>query len=234
MPTGLQWLLTPLSGAAEHAIQPLTYWHARSMVLAWAVLFPLGALVARFHKVRPGRGWPQALDDKWWWHHHRWLQYTGCIAMLIGLGLAYRQGGGPAGGLAQWHHWLGWLVIVMAVLQVLGGLLRGSKGGPTDRQLRGDHYDMTPRRIAFEWLHKGLGWTSVLLSMVVIAMGLVVVDAPRWMPLVLALWYAVLIACFWRWHREGRCLDTYQAIWGPDPAHPGNGPRRARWGVRRA
>ena len=33
--------------------------------------------------------------------------------------------------------------------QVLGGYLRGSKGGPTDHRLRGDHYDMTARRVWF-------------------------------------------------------------------------------------
>lgn len=233
MPPWLQWLMTPLSGATEHWIQPATYWHARSMVLAWAILLPLGALVARFYKVRPGGGWPQTLDDTWWWHGHRLLQYSGCAVMLIGLWLAVAQAGRP-GALAAWHQGLGWAVIVMALSQMLGGTLRGSKGGPTDRQLRGDHYDMTTRRLAFEWVHKGLGWLSVGLSTAVIATGLVMVDAPRWMLLVLALWYAALVCAFWRLQRQGRCHDTYQAIWGPDPAHPGNAPRRKGFGVRRA
>jgi hypothetical protein len=53
------------------------------------------------------------------------------------------------------------------------------------------------------------------------------------MPLVLALWWALLGAAFARWQRAGRCIDTYQAIWGPDPAHPGNRRPPVGWGVRR-
>jgi hypothetical protein len=40
-------------------------------------------------------------------------------------------------------------------------------------------------------------------------------------------------AAFARWQRAGRCIDTYQAIWGPDPAHPGNRRPPVGWGVRR-
>ena len=233
MPPWLHWLLAPLSGATDHLIQPWAYWHARSMVLAWAVLLPLGALVARFYKVRPNRGWPDTLDDKWWWHRHRSLQYAGCAVMGVGLWFAYGHGGRP-GLLVTAHHGLGWTVIVLALSQIVGGYLRGSKGGPTDRQLRGDHYDMSTRRRVFEWLHKRLGWLSVLLSLPVVATGLIAVDAPRWMPLVLTLWYALLIGAFGRLQRQGRCHDTYQAIWGPDPVHPGNAAVRRGFGVRRS
>lgn len=228
----LQWLMTPLSGVTDHRIDPATFWHARSMVLAWAVLLPLGALVARFYKVRPGQGWPGKLDDKWWWDRHRALQYAGCAVMLVGLWFVYDHGGRP--GLLAWsHHWLGWVVVVMALAQLLSAGFRGSKGGPTDRLMRGAHYDMTRQRHAFEWFHKGVGWLSLLLSLAVFVSGLIVVDAPRWMPLVLGCWYLLLFAAFWRLQRQGRCHDTYQAIWGPDPAHPGNGPRRTGFGVRR-
>lgn len=229
----LGWLMTPLSGAPTHEIAPWAYWHARLMVAGWGVLLPLGALAARYFKVRPSQDWPRRLDDQLWWRAHRWLQWTGIVLMTAGAALAWAWAKGASHGAAGWHAVLGWSVAVLGWLQVAAGLLRGSKGGPTDRQVRGDHYDMTPRRIWFERLHKGLGWAAVIGAAVVIGLGLVAADAPRWMAVALAAWWALLALLAWRWQRAGRCIDTYQAIWGPDPAHPGNRRAPVGWGVRR-
>lgn len=72
--------------------------------------------------------------------------------------------------------WFGWVVVGACVAQILGGWLRGSKGGPTDPQrdgsLDGDHYSMTPRRRAFEAIHKSVGYTTLLLSIATILSGL--------------------------------------------------------------
>lgn len=229
------WLLAPLSGATTHDIALWTTWHARLMVLGWGVLLPLGALAARYFKVLPRQDWPRSLDSQSWWRAHRWLQWAGALAMTAGVALAWGRGeGGDASwGLVQWHAAVGWGVVALGWLQVAAGLLRGTKGGPTDLRLRGDHYDMTPRRIWFERLHKGLGWVAVLGAIGVIAFGLAAADAPRWMAAVLAAWWALLAALAWRWQRAGRCIDTYQAIWGPDTAHPGNRLAPIGWGVRR-
>ena len=224
--------MTPLSGSAAHALPTWTVWHARAMVLAWAVLLPLGALVARFFKVLPAQDWPRVLDHKAWWHAHRALQWLGAGLMLLGLWLAWGRGSGQ-GPLAQLHTWLGLVVCALGLLQIASGLIRGSKGGPTSTLMRGDHYDMTPWRSAFERLHKSLGWLSVLAAVVVLMGGLVLADAPRWMALVLASWWLALLAGFVVLQRAGRCIDTYQAIWGPDPVHPGNRLRPIGWGVRR-
>jgi hypothetical protein len=231
----LGWLMTPLSGAATHEIAPWAYWHARLMVLGWGVLLPVGALAARYFKVLPRQDWPRRLDDQHWWRAHRWLQWSGVLLMTAGIALAWGRAEACNAwrGAAGWHAALGWSVAALGWLQVGAGLLRGSKGGPTDRQLRGDHYDMTPRRIWFERVHKGLGWATVLGAVAVIGLGLVAADAPRWMAVALAAWWALLAALAWRWQRAGRCVDTYQAIWGPDPAHPGNRLAPIGWGVRR-
>lgn len=228
----IEWLATPLSGAANHTIAPWAMWHARCMVLGWGVLVPIGALAARYFKVTARQRWPHQLDNKAWWHAHRWLQWAGIAAMSLGAVLAWGQGRGgtPAAVL---HGWAGWALVAMGWLQVAAGLGRGSKGGPTDERLRGDHYDMTRQRIGFERLHKSLGWFSVLLSIGVIGLGLQVADAPRWMALALAAWWLLLAGAAWRWQRQGRCIDTYQAIWGPDPHHPGNRLKPVGWGVRR-
>jgi hypothetical protein len=230
----LEWLATPLSGASTHDIEAAMAWHARLMALAWGVLLPLGALAARFFKVLPGQDWPRVLDAKPWWHAHRLLQWSGVALMTLALALVLvRQDapGRPPAAVA--HAWLGWLLAAAAWLQVAAGQARGSKGGPTAAELRGDHYDMTPRRVRFERLHKGLGWAALGGAVACIGLGLVTADAPRWMPLALALWWALLGAAFARWQRAGRCIDTYQAIWGPDPAHPGNRRPPVGWGVRR-
>ena len=224
--------MMPLSGSTEHALPAWTVWHARAMVLAWGVLLPLGSLVARFFKVLPGQDWPRVLDHKAWWHGHRALQVLGVGLMLVGLWLAWGQGNGQ-GRMALLHRWLGLAVCALGLLQIASGLARGSKGGPTAAQLRGDHYDMTAWRRAFERLHKGLGWLAVAAAVLVVMGGLVLADAPRWMAVVLSAWWLVLLAGFVALQRAGRCIDTYQAIWGPDPEHPGNRLRPIGWGVRR-
>jgi hypothetical protein len=226
------WLLTPLSGAATHEIAPWAYWHARLMVLGWGVLLPLGALLARFFKVLPRQDWPRELDNKVWWHGHRSLQWCGVLLMTTGTAMAWGHGN-QATALAHAHAWAGWALCAVGWIQIGGSFVRGSKGGPTDLQLRGDHYDMTERRRAFERAHKTLGWLGVVAAAGVIAMGLVLADAPRWIALVLAGWWALLITLFVALHRQGRCIDTYVAIWGPDPAHPGHHVPPTGWGVRR-
>ncbi|VTU45299.1 cytochrome b561 domain-containing protein [Variovorax sp. PBL-E5] len=226
------WLLTPLSGAGAHHIASRTAWHARLMVLGWGVLLPLGALGARFFKILPGQDWPRQLDNKTWWRAHRALQYAGVWAMTVGLGLAWGLGSGH-GSAARVHAWLGWSLCAAGWLQIASGLLRGSKGGPTDVRLRGDHYDMTRRRIGFERLHKSLGWLAIVLAVVNIVLGLAVADAPRWMAVVLAGWWSGFGIAFIGLQRQGRCIDTYQAIWGPGRSHPGHRQAPIGWGVRR-
>ena len=229
----LDWLLTPLSGASTHHVEPWLAWHARAMVLAWAVLVPLGTLAARFFKVTPHQDWPRELDNPAWWHGHRLLQGAAVAAMLTGALFVWNRGAGASGAALSsngtpWstlHGALGLALLITAALQVAGALARGSKGGPTGRTLRGDHFDMTPRRVLFERIHKTLGWLAVALSGPCIVLGLVVADAPRWMLVALSLWWLALTMCFVHWQRSGRCIDTYQAIWGPDPSLPGN--RRA-------
>jgi hypothetical protein len=228
----VDWLATPLSGSDSHVIAPWAVWHARTMVLAWGLLIPLGALLARYFKVTPSQRWPAELDNKSWWHGHRALQWTGVVVMTVGAALAWGEGHGASPG-ARLHAVVGWLVVAIGWFQIASGLARGTKGGPTAEAMRGDHYDMTRHRVWFERLHKSLGWLSVLAAVVATALGLVAADAPRWMPLVLALWWIALASAAWHWQRSARCIDTYQAIWGPDPRHPGNRRAPIGWGVHR-
>lgn len=229
----LDWLATPLSGTLSHQISPWAYWHARCMVLAWSVLLPLGALAARYFKIMPRQRWPEQLDNQVWWYAHGSLQSAGIAVMSAGALLALGHGSDGSFS-ARLHVGSGWALVALGWLQIAAGLGRGSKGGPTENLVRGDHYDMRQRRIWFERLHKGLGWLAVLAAIGVTATGLFVADAPRWMALTLAVWWGLLALVAWRWQLQGRCVDTYQAIWGPDPQHPGNRIKPIGWGIRRA
>lgn len=228
----LHWLMTPISGAQTHSIAPWAYWHARLMVLAWAFALPLGVMAARFFKVTPGQDWPQVKDNKAWWRAHRSLQYTGVIAMLFGLYLALGQGSGRTAA-ALWHARLGWAVVALGVLQIGVAWGRGSKGGPTGLQMAGDHYDMTPWRTAFEWTHKAGGYLALLIAVAAVFTGLTAADAPRWMWLAIGLWWLSLVVAFAVLQGQGRCMDTYQAIWGPDTGTEASRKRPIGWGVRR-
>ena len=228
----LAWLLLPLSGSSTHTISPWVSWHGRLMVLSWGLMLPLGVLVARFFKIMPGQDWPRVLDNKLWWKAHLHGQSWALALALVGLGLVWGRAGAATTG-AQVHGLLGWTVMGLGLLQGLAGFARGSKGGPTAAALRGDHYDMTRWRKGFERVHKTLGYLVVLLACASVGWGLMVADAPRWMALGLGLWWLLLMAVFVRLQTQGRCIDTYQAIWGPDRRHPGNQILPIGWGIRR-
>jgi len=146
----------------------------------------------------------------------------------FGRALVFRAAGG---GTA--HGVLGYTVVALVCAQGAMGLFRGSKGGPTDRTMRGDHYDMTPWRIAFEWMHKILGYTLLVVSAVTIVSGVWLANAPRWMWGVIGLWWLALGLIAVILQRRGLAVDTYQAIWGPSPEHPGNRRAPMGWGMRR-
>lgn len=230
----LEWLLSPIDAARAHDVSFAVSWHARAMVLSWGVLAPLAVLIARFFKVLPNQNWPDELDNRFWWRSH-WIGHTFVLGLsIIGFALVLP---------ASWqemtlHRWMGYTVLALLVIQVSLGLMRGSKGGPSaiepESSIRGDHYDMTPRRRVFEALHKSTGYGVLLLSMGTILMGLWDANGPRWMWLVLVIWWGLLMCLFVILQKRGMAMDTYQAIWGTDAAHPGNQRQKPSWGMRRA
>jgi Eukaryotic cytochrome b561 len=209
------WLLTPISGASNHYVEVWVSWHARLMVFAWAILLPLGVMVARYFKVTSKQNWPTVKDNKFWWHVHRIFQYSGVTLMIIAAVLAVINSKG-VGDIALWHARIGWIVVSIGILQIVAGIFRGTKGGPTGESMKGDHYDMTPRRVVFEWTHKLGGYVAILLACIAIILGLYAADAPRWMWIVIFIWWILLIGSATYLQHQGRCIDTYQAIWGPD------------------
>jgi hypothetical protein len=202
------------------------------MVLSWTILLPLGMLAARYFKIWPGQDWPRQLDNKIWWFLHYRLQSLGVALMTLAVVFIKVSGAAPSGWLF-WHAILGWTICVVGWVQYAGGLLRGSKGGPTDARMSGDHFDMSRRRVIFEHVHKSLGWIVLPLVWAATAIGLVALDAPRWMAIVLVVWWVGYLSAFLGLQRAGRCIDTYQAIWGPSSDLPGAKRRPIGFAVRR-
>lgn len=228
-----EWLLAPIDPTRAHDVGFAISWHARAMVLAWGILAPLAVLIARFFKVLPQQDWPRELDSTFWWRSH-WIGQTLVFVLTItGLVLVLPSDWQNMG----WHNWMGYGVFAGVVLQVMLGLFRGSKGGPTaraaDGTTRGHHYDMTPWRRMFETVHKTLGYGLLALAAATILLGLWKANGPVWMWLSLITWWTLLIVTFFVLQRLGMAVDTYQAIWGDDLDHPGNRLPTPKWGVRR-
>lgn len=228
----MDWLLAPLDPSRAHEVGFAVSWHARTMVAGWGVLAPAAVLIARYFKVLPGQDWPRELDSQTWWKVH-WMGQA-AVALLTVFGLGLILGAAKGGSL---HGQLGYAVLILLAFQVGLGIFRGSKGGPTapaqDGSPRGDHYDMTPWRVTFEWVHKLTGYALLLLALIVIVLGLWQANAPVWMWLVLGGYWLGLLGIAAYLQRRGWAVDTYQAIWGPDPEHPGNRRKPIGWGINR-
>ncbi|KIT14839.1 cytochrome b561 domain-containing protein [Jannaschia aquimarina] len=227
----IDWLLAPIDLTRPHDVGALHAWHGRLMVLAWGVLVPLGVIIARFFKVLPRQRFPEVVENLFWWRTHLAAQGGALVLMAVGLVLVLWTGPGVSATAGAWvHHWLGWAILALGAAQGMSGLLRGTKGGPTDPRgsLRGDHYDMTRRRLVFERVHKTLGYAALALSLAAVMTGLWQANAPRWMWMSLSFWWGGLAAAFVIFQRRGMVVDTYVALWGPDPSHPGNARRVSR------
>lgn len=242
--SGLQqlglWLQASSLGGEHRPIADAAAWHGRLMVFAWSLLLPVGVIVARFFKIMPGQDWPRTLDNPTWWHIHRLLQYSGIVLTLIGIYLIWSFEFPQADQSITVHRWLGWFVVIAGLGQIAGGLARGSKGGPQYNAAgvivsvtTGDHYNMTRRRQWFERIHKELGYMALLMAFITTLLGLYSVGAPRWMLLTIITWWLLLAVGFMLLQGKIGCVDTYQAIWGANPQHPGNALKPLGWGIHR-
>lgn len=221
----MDWLFMPIDGSGHPEFSNLVYWHGRLMVLAWVVLFPIGILAARFFKILPRQDWPRELDNKTWWRTHLSTQYGGGLTLLLGLALILLAPENQ-GVSSLVHTTFGWMVVLMAAVQFASGWLRGTTGGPTKRapdgSTCGDHYNMTRRRKAFEAIHKSVGLLAIVIAAAAVLSGLHFVGSPIGMIVAIIIWWIILALLFAALQKRGFQRDTYQAIWGPDPAHPGN------------
>ena len=201
-------------------------WHVGLMLPAWGILLPAGALVARYGKVTRGQDYPNEVDNLFWWDWHRVFQYAGVAASSAALFIIVRE---TRDGFATWHGRLGMAVMAVGWLQVLSAFARGSRGGPYEGDTspaqeaawRGDHYDMTPRRVLFEAWHKRAGWFVLAAAGVTILLGLDLFGADDWLIATVGVLQATVLVGVVDGHVRRRWVDTYAALWGPDRVHPG-------------
>nr|WP_306267970.1 cytochrome b561 domain-containing protein [Pararhizobium sp. IMCC3301] len=231
----MEWLFSPIDPSRAHLISAGISWHARLMLLAWGILAPAAILGARFFKITPRQDWPRVLDNPFWWRTHWMTQSLVIFLSVIGLAIIILTA--LAQSEAGLHQWLGYTVLVSGVFQGLSGYFRGSKGGPANRisdDVRsGDHYNMTPWRLAFETVHKSIGYLVLPVAAVAIISGLWSVNGAVWMWVTIFGWWVFLIVVSLHLQARGYAVDTYQAIWGPDPHHPGNQMKPQGWKARR-
>ena len=236
-----EWLLSSIDASRGHEVGFYLSWHARLMTLAWGVIIPSAVVVARYYKILPHQNWPQDLDNPTWWRGH-WIGQSFAFTLsIIGLALILVSDESsisePVYFQAQLHRVLGYVVLVLGALQILLGVFRGTKGGPTDPRKdgswHGDHYDMTPYRLHFELFHRSMGYLALILAGLTILCGLWTANAPRWMWIGIVGWWIFLFGFSIILQRKGYAVDTYQAIWGPSAKHPGNLRPASGWGTRR-
>jgi hypothetical protein len=225
----MSWLTEPLASEVRRQEPFLFTVHGWINIFAIGFAVPVGVVVARYFKVTRKQDWPRQVDSKFWWRSHLLLSYLG-VAMMIGTQVP----------IAKFSHLLdlreisqlkvhqlahlasGWLFLLMGIFIVFTGWLRGTKGGPTDKQLRGDHYDLSERRLLFEAVHKKVGYGLLGLSCLVTLSGFYTAALPRWSLGLLIIWWVFLLLLCFRYELGGRQIPTYQATWGLKPEHPGN------------
>jgi hypothetical protein len=196
---------------AAHGLYGLMLFHAGAMLVAWAVLVPSGVLLARYFKITRQQDFPRQLDNRFWWNWHRALQYAGVTLSTAGF---FAMVNLASLSLETTHARFGLAVVMIGWIQVLSGLLRGSKGGPTEPELRGDHYDMTPRRRAFEYLHKYLGWIMLPLALIAALTGMTLVAMSLVAQMAVAALFLLFAGLAVHFQRQRRHVSTYVAIWG--------------------
>lgn len=223
------WWWQTIDGGKHRTLELSVAWHGRLMVIAWSLLIPIGVVVARFYKVTPNQRFPEQLDNQFWWITHQLLQYTGVIITLIAIYMITGRESMPPSSAAFAHSLAGWTLCGFSLVQILSGWFRGSKGGPININawpdspvLAGDHYDLTRRRLIFEFVHTTLGYCTLALAALTTVLGLYASAAPRWMWVILLLWWTVISARYLQLHRRNTHVRTYQAIWGLARNHPGN------------
>ncbi len=206
-------------------------YHAYLMAGIWMIMVPLCITIIRYGKPRPTefglRRQVSIRHIEWWWFSvHKYGLYVAVFLSLGGLAVAMTVSKGFSGSL---HSILGMATIVLACIQVLAGLLRGTHGGkyyykakPDDPSTwQGDHYSRTTRRRIFEAFHKTNGYFTLLFAVGAVGSGLMQYPMPVFAMVLLAVPFAFLAAWVWFEFHERR-YDGYRAVHGWGLEHPYN------------
>jgi hypothetical protein len=231
----LQWLRAPLYITPTLSASGVQKAHAWLMLFGVVLCLPISSLIARYFKVTRRQNWPIVLDSKFWWYSHLTLTYCGMAIALFAVVIfrdelkildvdRLKRLGAPQ----LIHFLLGWIALMLGVVITVTAWFRGTKGGPNDKQLRGDHYDLTPKRLRFESFHKSASYVFLLLGLAAAGFGLAAAGLPRWSLAPFAFGILALLGLAIRWELKGRNIPSYQAAFGLKLEHPGNRRRYPR------
>ena len=206
-------------------------YHALLMVGIWLIWVPLCITIIRYGKPKPTElGLQRKVDIRhaeWWWFStHKYGLYGAVALSIAGLIVALVVSGGFSGSV---HATFGILTIVMAIVQVIFGMLRGTHGGkyynnadlddPSTWQ--GDHYSRTKRRRFFEAYHKTAGYFVVFCATGAVASGLMQYPMPVLGKIVIGIPFIFLAFWIVMEYLERR-YDGYRAVHGYGMEHPYN------------
>jgi hypothetical protein len=143
--------------------------HFLLMLCSWGTLLPWGVAIASRTR---------GVADPAWFVSHRRLQVTGWALQLLGFCCAVWYCQVYSTHFASSHTRIGLAVVILGTLQPLNAYFRPhplpqSEDSLLRRAIKGE--PNARKRLVFECLHKGGGWTAVSLGMlnVVIGVGLI-------------------------------------------------------------
>lgn len=206
-------------------------YHAILMVGIWVFFVPFCITVIRYGKPMPTefgvrRGVSIKHKEWWWFSTHKYGLYTAVALSLAGMLVAVTVSKGFSGST---HATFGLLTILMAVMQVVSGMLRGTHGGkyyhtanPDDPETwKGDHYSRTTRRRIFEAYHKTSGYFAVFCALGAVGSGLMQYSMPVLAALVFTAPFLFLAVWVYLEYKERR-YDGYRSVHGYGIEHPYN------------
>lgn len=131
--------------------------HGVLMFLGWGVFFPVGILVGRFAK--HSKSMPCGTPI--WFQVHRIAQTLGLLCTVAGVVvIIVFQDDNKVDHFRVTHSRLGLAILIAAWLQPVNACFRGHKT------------PKSTRRRVWEFVHKGIGYLAVLLSIPVVLLGL--------------------------------------------------------------
>jgi len=145
--------------AEARAALPYLYTHAGLMIVGWGLVLPSGVIIARLARHRPGG---------LWFKFHRILQISGLVIVFVAWMVAMNlfddvEVPDESEQFEDLHKTLGLIVMVCGLLQPVNAFVRPH--APKEGE------DKPPVRLLWEILHKGVGYSAVVLAVFTILLG---------------------------------------------------------------
>ena len=163
--------------------QPWIVAHGTLMLASWGLLLPAGIIIARLAKHK--------MPEGIWFKCHKILQISGVMIASVGWVVALVQfdvfSAGVKDNVSYVHGLLGSIVMILGIIQPVNAVVRPH--APPDKSS-----PKPLRRIVWEYIHKGSGYTALALSIITIAIG-ITRPARREVQIAFQIVYILVILC---------------------------------------